>query len=182
MAITQTAMNMRAAASAATAAHPATVDPTRLAVSSATLSGSRASDLAESFARHLAAFGRVGAFRRVRRCAAVTLGRKALTGPWTRLFERVQDDPEVTLVVNECDLPTGRVQQVTARGRAELVPFDVPRGRRKLSRYLGEDEALWDDRFVRYLYDDPGERGTVWLRLRPVSLSGQDLSYAAVPS
>lgn len=105
-----------------------------------------------------------------------------LTGPWTRLFERVRSDPEVALVVNECDLRTGRVQQVTARGQAELVPFDVPRGRRKLVRYLGEDEALWDDRFVRYLYDDPSERGTTWLRLRPVSLSSQDLGYTAVPS
>jgi hypothetical protein len=31
---------------------------------------------------------------------------------------------------------------------------------------------------VHYLYDDPAERGTVWLRLEPASLSVQDLSYA----
>ncbi|WP_229912324.1 pyridoxamine 5'-phosphate oxidase family protein [Streptomyces lanatus] len=105
-----------------------------------------------------------------------------LTGPWARLFDRVKNDPRVALVVDECDLVTGRVQQVIARGRAELVPFDVPRGRRKLVRYLGEDEALWDDRFVGYLYDEPSERGTMWLRLTPTSLTGQDLSYCVAPS
>ena len=94
----------------------------------------------------------------------------------------MKNDPNVALVVDECDLVTGRVQQVIARGRAELVPFDVPRGRRKLSRYLGADEALWDARFVGYLYDDPGERGTTWLRLTPASLTVQDLSYSVAPS
>ena len=101
-----------------------------------------------------------------------------LTGPWARLFDRVKDDPSVALVVDECDLATGRVRQVIARGRAELVPFDVPRGRRKLARYLGSDEALWDARFVHYLHDDPGERGTMWLRLVPDSLTAKDLSYS----
>ncbi|MCX4835092.1 pyridoxamine 5'-phosphate oxidase family protein [Streptomyces sp. NBC_01016] len=105
-----------------------------------------------------------------------------LTGPWARLFDRVKDDPHVALVVDECDVATGRVQQVIARGRAELVPFDVPRGRRKLVRYLGADEALWDERFVDYLYDEPSERGTTWLRLKPVSLTAKDLSYVAAPS
>ncbi|EPH42691.1 hypothetical protein STRAU_4278 [Streptomyces aurantiacus JA 4570] len=105
-----------------------------------------------------------------------------LTGPWTRLFDRVKNDPKVALVVDECDLVTGRVRQAIARGRAELVPFDVPRGRRKLVRYLGVDEALWDARFAGYLYDNPDQRGTMWLRLRPASLKVQDLSYAVVPS
>lgn len=70
------------------------------------------------------------------------------------------------------------MRQVIARGRADVVPFDVPRGRRKLVRYLGADESRWDPRFVHYLHDDPAERGTVWLRLEPASLSVQDLSYA----
>ncbi len=100
-----------------------------------------------------------------------------LTGPWARLLGRVRDDPAVALVVDECDPATGVVRQVIARGPAEVVPFDVPRGRRKLARYLGADEGRWDRRFVHYLYDDPAERGTVWLRLAPTSLSVQDLSY-----
>ncbi|MEU0384614.1 pyridoxamine 5'-phosphate oxidase family protein [Streptomyces chartreusis] len=101
-----------------------------------------------------------------------------LTGPWARLFDRVRAHPEVALVVDECDLATGLVRQVIARGRAELVPFCVERGRRKLVRYLGADEERWDERFVHYLYDDPARRGTVLLRLEPVSLVAHDLSYA----
>ncbi|MFE6171331.1 pyridoxamine 5'-phosphate oxidase family protein [Streptomyces sp. NPDC056464] len=100
-----------------------------------------------------------------------------LTGPWARLVHRVREDPAVALVVDECDPATGLVRQVTARGRADLVPFDVPRGRRKLTRYLGADESRWDPRFVHYLHDDPAERGTVWLRLEPASLGVRDLSY-----
>ncbi|NEB79679.1 pyridoxamine 5'-phosphate oxidase family protein [Streptomyces sp. SID14478] len=100
-----------------------------------------------------------------------------LTGPWTRLFGRVRDDPRVALVVDACDPPTGLVRQVIARGRAEFVPFDVPRGRRKLSRYLGADESRWDRRFVDYLHDDPAERSTTWLRLAPDRLVAKDLSY-----
>jgi hypothetical protein len=52
------------------------------------------------------------------------------------------------------------------------------RGRRKLSRYLGQDETRWDRRFRHYLLDDPAEKGTAWLRLRPESLVASDLSYA----
>jgi hypothetical protein len=92
---------------------------------------------------------------------------------------RVQADPAVAIVVDECDLATGTVRQVIARGEAELVPFDVPRGRRKLARYLGQDESRWDERFRRYLHDDPATRGTTWLRLRPTRLTATDLSYQA---
>ncbi|MBT2899665.1 MULTISPECIES: pyridoxamine 5'-phosphate oxidase family protein [unclassified Streptomyces] len=102
-----------------------------------------------------------------------------LTGPWTKLFHRVSADARIALVVDVCDIATGLVRQVIARGRAELVPFDVPRGRRKLVRYLGADESRWDARFHRYLHDDPDERGTVWLRLSPSSVTANDLSYTA---
>ncbi|MDT0320285.1 pyridoxamine 5'-phosphate oxidase family protein [Streptomyces millisiae] len=101
-----------------------------------------------------------------------------LTGPWARLSGLVARDPAVAIVVDVCEPATGLVRQVVARGRADLVPFDVARGRRKLARYLGADEARWDARFVHYLYDDPGERGTVWLRLAPSSLRATDLSYS----
>lgn len=104
-----------------------------------------------------------------------------LTGPWTKLYHRVTADPRIALVVDVCDLSTGLVRQVNARGRAELVPFDIPRGRRKLVRYLGEDETRWDPRFVRYLHDDPAQRGTMWLRLTPSSLTSHDLSYLPAP-
>ena len=55
---------------------------------------------------------------------------------------------------------------------------DVSHGRRKLARYLGADETSWDERFRRYLREDPARNGTIWLRLRPASLAARDLSYA----
>jgi hypothetical protein len=100
-----------------------------------------------------------------------------LTGPWARLLHRVQANPVIALVVDECNLATGVVRQVIARGQAEILPFDVPRGRRKLTRYLGADETRWDQRFRCYLLDDPAKAGTSWLRLRPDSLIAKDLSY-----
>lgn len=86
-------------------------------------------------------------------------------------------DPRLAVVVDVCDLATGLVRQVIARGSGELVPFDVPRGRRKLVRYLGDDEDRWDERFRRYLDDDPAVSGTTWLRMRPDRISATDLSY-----
>lgn len=100
-----------------------------------------------------------------------------LTGPWAKLRGRVQADPALAISVDTCDTATGLVRQVVARGPAEVLPFDVPRGRRKLSRYLGPDETRWDARFQNYLHDDPAERGTVWLRLNPTFLTATDLSY-----
>jgi hypothetical protein len=100
-----------------------------------------------------------------------------LSGPWSKLPGRVETDPVLAIAVDVCDTSTGLVRQVIARGRAEIVPFDVPRGRRTLGRYLGPDEDRWDARVRGYLHDDPTERGTVWIRLRPTSLKAIDLSY-----
>jgi hypothetical protein len=100
-----------------------------------------------------------------------------LTGPWARLLARVEADPAIALVVDVCDLASGTVRQVIARGTAEILPFDVPRGRRKLTRYRGADESKWDDRFRRYLHDDPARTRTRWLPPRPASLTAKDLSY-----
>ncbi|MFI6030093.1 pyridoxamine 5'-phosphate oxidase family protein [Amycolatopsis magusensis] len=99
-----------------------------------------------------------------------------LTGPWSRLPALVAEDPVLALVVDVCELDTGLVRQVIARGEAELLPFDVPRGRRKLRRYLGDDESRWDQRFRDYLYEDAR---CWWLRVRPSSLRAVDLSYQA---
>jgi hypothetical protein len=72
---------------------------------------------------------------------------------------------------------TGLTKQVIARGSAEVLPFDVPRGRRLLSRYLGADEQRWDPRFLGYLYNDPTEIGAVWVRMTPSFLRATDVSY-----
>lgn len=102
-----------------------------------------------------------------------------LSGPWSRLPDRVREEPRIAVTVDVCDLATGLVRQVLARGQAAIGPFDVPRGRRKLVRYLGPDESAWDPRFRAYLLDDPAERGTVWVRMKPESLRANDLSYRA---
>lgn len=100
-----------------------------------------------------------------------------LSGPWARLLKHIQANPAMALTVDVCDTATGLVRQVIARGRAEVLPFDVPRGHRKLSRYLGPDDTKWDNRFYRYLHASPDEQGTVWLRLRPDAITASDLSY-----
>lgn len=97
-----------------------------------------------------------------------------LTGSYSALGKRLEDDPEVALVVDSCDLVTGEVLQVIARGRAEVVPLDAGRARRKLARYLGPDEGTWDARFTGTL-DDPSSR---LVRLRPRSMRARDLSFA----
>ncbi|MFE5118528.1 pyridoxamine 5'-phosphate oxidase family protein [Streptomyces sp. NPDC056669] len=98
-----------------------------------------------------------------------------LTGPWARLAERLAHDPVFELVVDSCDLATGTVHQVIARGRGRVVDFDTDRGRRKLTRYLGEREELWDARFS--LRGDPSARGTRWALLVPDTLWIADLSF-----
>jgi nitroimidazol reductase NimA-like FMN-containing flavoprotein (pyridoxamine 5'-phosphate oxidase superfamily) len=70
-----------------------------------------------------------------------------LTGPWSKLAVDLADDPRVALVVDVTDVATGEVKGVTATGEAEIVPFDAARARRKLARYLGTDDTLWDPRF-----------------------------------
>ena len=102
-----------------------------------------------------------------------------LTGPWARLLDHVRKDPAVALTVDVADVTTGETLQVIASGEAEVVPFDVVRGHRKLVRYLGPDESRWDERFQHYLRDDPAERGTRWLVLRPTRMIAVDLSYDA---
>lgn len=105
-----------------------------------------------------------------------------ISGPWSRLPDRVRRSPRLALTVDVCDVATGLTRQVIASGEAELRPFDVPRGRRKLVRYLGPDESRWDSRFRRYLLDEPE---IVWVRLVPSRLVARDLSYrvssSAVP-
>jgi len=100
-----------------------------------------------------------------------------LTGGWSRLPTLLERNPRVALVVDTCDLRTGNVLQVLARGSAELLPFDQHRARRWGSRYLGADERRWS-RFADGVFHDPSTR---FLRLAPTSLRARDLSYSPAP-
>lgn len=87
-----------------------------------------------------------------------------LTGAWSRLPSRLQEDPRVALVVDTCDLATGQVMQVNVRGDAQVVALDKAVAIRKLSKYLGPDMNHWPhERFVAPL-DDPD---TSLVRLQP---------------
>ena len=97
-----------------------------------------------------------------------------LTGAWSRLTDILRRDPRVSLVVDSCDLATGRVLQVTARGSAEVVPVDGSLARRRLVRYLGPDEETWDDFLKERALRDPTAH---FVRLAPSSLVAQDLSF-----
>jgi len=100
-----------------------------------------------------------------------------LTGGWSRLPAVLERDPRVALVVDTCDLSTGTVLQVLARGEAELLPFDEQRARRWGSRYLGADERRWS-RFADGVFHNPSSR---FLRLAPATLRARDLSYEPAP-
>ncbi len=77
----------------------------------------------------------------------------------------------------ECDLATGQVRQVSARGSAEVVAFEPERARRKLVRYLGGDEDTWDARFrVDYLHEP--EQATRLVRMVPDRMSASDFSFS----
>jgi nitroimidazol reductase NimA-like FMN-containing flavoprotein (pyridoxamine 5'-phosphate oxidase superfamily) len=100
-----------------------------------------------------------------------------ITGAYARLPEILARDPRVALVVDDCDLRTGEIHQVTARGNAEVVGFDPNRARRKLARYLGPDEDTWDARFRLDYLTDP-EQASRLVRLAPDRMTARDLSFA----
>lgn len=97
-----------------------------------------------------------------------------LTGSYSRLTEFLERDPHVVLVVDTCDVGSGAVRVVWARGVAEVVALDRGRAVRKLSRYLGPDEARWDARFREALDEDPSTR---LVRLTPAVLRAWDRSF-----
>ncbi len=97
-----------------------------------------------------------------------------LTGGYSRLPERLKDDPEVALAVDTYDLRTGEVIQIIAYGPAEVRPFQPDLARRKLRKYLGPDDKRWDPRFSD-IFDAPDEQGLV--RFAPRTMRARDLSF-----
>lgn len=99
-----------------------------------------------------------------------------LTGSWAKLPEIIKRDPKIVFLIDTWDPNTGEVLQLSARGKAELHPFDPNRARRKLARYLGGDQSKWDhERFVTGTFDNPS---TAFVKLHPERLTVKDLSYA----
>jgi nitroimidazol reductase NimA-like FMN-containing flavoprotein (pyridoxamine 5'-phosphate oxidase superfamily) len=96
-----------------------------------------------------------------------------LTGAWSSLGCVLERDPRVALLVDTCDLHSGEILQVTARGEAHLASFDPERARRWGERYMGPDETHWG-RFRSGVFDDASTRFVV---MAPTSLVARDLSF-----
>lgn len=77
------------------------------------------------------------------------------------------------LVVDHCDLASGEVVHVRARGLGEIVPIDRDRALRKFARYHGPDQSTWDRRFALSL-EFPSTR---MCRLLPESIEAADVSF-----
>ena len=107
-----------------------------------------------------------------------------INGPWAKLFARVQRDPAISLVVDVYEMSTGRVLQVIASGDVEITPYDIPRARRMLHRYLGPDESAWStapDDYPGYLRE-PGPPGAAWLKMKPKKLLPFNFSFQKKPT
>ncbi|WP_217493136.1 pyridoxamine 5'-phosphate oxidase family protein [Mycobacterium lentiflavum] len=103
-----------------------------------------------------------------------------ISGPWAKLYERVQRDPRVAFCIDIGDFDNGLVKQVIAHGSVEIHDYDAERARRLLHRYLGPDEDSWSDSpddYRGYLRDD-GPPGAAFLRLEPKKLTALNFSYA----
>lgn len=87
---------------------------------------------------------------------------------------RIESDPRCALGIVDFDRTAGRVQHVGFRGRATVEPFDADRARRLLTRYLGGDETVWDERFRRTLRGDAHE---LFVRFVPETAVARDVSY-----
>lgn len=87
--------------------------------------------------------------------------------------ERIQQEPRCAIGVVDFDPATGLVQHVGFRGRATVVAFDPERARRLLSRYLGNDESGWEDRFRNTLSD----ADNVLIHFVPETVVARDASY-----
>ena len=106
-----------------------------------------------------------------------------ISGPWAKLFARIQKDPKLALLIDIEERDRGRTYQIMANGNAEITPYDIPRARRMLHRYLGPDEASWStapDDYPGYLRES-GPPGAVWLKIKPTSLKTFNFSYAGSP-
>ena len=96
-----------------------------------------------------------------------------LTDTANFLHRAVMARERLVLVVDECDIQTGEVIHVRARGLGEIIPVDRDRAMRKFARYLGADQSRWDPRFVPSL-DLPSTR---MCRFAPESIEAADVSF-----
>lgn len=102
-----------------------------------------------------------------------------ISGPHAKLFERVKNDPKIAMVIDVFEAETGRVLQVMATDTVEITPYDIPRAKRMLDRYLGPDESKWStqpDDYPGYIRGD-GPPGCAWLKMVPKRILTFNFSF-----
>jgi hypothetical protein len=106
-----------------------------------------------------------------------------ITGPWAKIIEHVEKDPNMSLLVDCTDYEAGRLLQVVARGTAEIVPYEIDRAYRSMARYRGPDVSTWSTSPVNYpsLLEEPLPPGLKFIKLKPKVLKGYNYSYSRSP-
>lgn len=106
-----------------------------------------------------------------------------ITGPWAKLADSLRKDPNISLLVDCTDYEIGRLLQVSARGVAEIVPYDVDRAYRSMARYRGPDVSTWSTSPTNYpaLLQEPLPPGLAFIKLTPTVLKGFNYSFTRSP-
>lgn len=91
-------------------------------------------------------------------------------------LRRIEHDPRVAVEIVDYDNGRGVMRHVGLRGRASVEMMDEAVFRRLLSRYLGNDESLWNPWFIENVAQVSAPSGRL-LRLAPESLFTNDVSF-----
>ncbi len=91
-------------------------------------------------------------------------------------LRRIERDPRVAVEIVDYDNGRGVMRHLGLRGRASVEMMDEALFRRLLSRYLGDDENLWNPWFIENVaqVSDPSGR---LLCLVPDSIFTNDASF-----
>jgi catechol 2,3-dioxygenase-like lactoylglutathione lyase family enzyme len=90
--------------------------------------------------------------------------------------DRIEQEPRCAIGIVDFEPSSGLVQHIGFRGRATVEPFNPERARRLLERYLGDNQAAWDERFLSTLADRESDRN-VFVRFVAHAAVSRDVSY-----
>lgn len=88
-------------------------------------------------------------------------------------WKRIESDGRCAIGIVDFEAATGLVHHVGMRGRASVLPWEPQRAVALLTRYLGDDESRWDERFRATVADFTNR----WIRFIPVSIVVRDQGY-----
>lgn len=87
--------------------------------------------------------------------------------------KRLRAEPRCAVGIVEFELQLGLLRHVGIRGTGSIEALDRERLHRLLSRYLGADEAAWNQSFRSTVID----RLELMVRIEPTSVVARDQSY-----